>query len=413
MVYSTTIRTFSDLRGEMKFVDFISPTTGIHIEQFISTNKKNVFRGIHMSPYGKFITCIQGVIIDYCIDITTTPITVTENRLNENDRVYIPPHHGHAFIALEDNTKVLYQLEGNFSPELDKNINYADPYINLQLPNDIIMSQKDKEAPFLKPIDYLVIGATGFLGQETIKVLKNKNWIALSDRLEETEKIKNKLELYKPKYVVCCAGISGKPTISWCETNKQITTYTNLTLQLSLAHLCYSLNIHLTIYGSGLIYDQPGFFSEITPSIAESHYSSTRILLEQALQPYMSHVLYLRIIFPISADKNPKCFLSKMKERLHTIHNKSISLTVIPSLFPLIPTIIEKKTVGIFNFVNSGAISLEDLVRHYVLKHSKDEQLTVLNQPHTSFILDTHKLQTIVEIEDVKTALDQYTIDTI
>lgn len=407
-----SIRTFSDSRGEMKFIDFVSSITGIHVEQFISTNKKNVFRGIHISPYGKFITCLQGAIIDYCIDIVSTPIVVSKIELKENDRIYIPAGQGHAFIVLEDDTKILYQLEGRFDPLLERNVNCHDPFINLQLPSDIIVSQKDRDAPFLKPIDYLIIGSTGFLGKATVKSLVNKNWIALNLRLEETEKIKNKLELYKPKYVICCAGISGKPTISWCDTNQEITTYTNLTLQLSLAHLCYSLNIHLTIYGSGLVYDESGTFTELSPCSSESHYSFTRILLEAALVPYLSHVLYLRIIYPISADQNPKCFLSKMKERIQTVHNKSISITVIPSLFPLIPIIIEKGTVGIFNFVNTGSICLEELVRYYILKPNINTQITVLDLPHTSLILDSHKLQSIVDVEDVKTALNRY-VDTI
>ena len=51
------LKIFNDKRGTMKFINYNLPST--IKQQFTSNNKKNVLRGIHCSPYGKFITCLK------------------------------------------------------------------------------------------------------------------------------------------------------------------------------------------------------------------------------------------------------------------------------------------------------------------------------------------------------------------
>ena len=83
---------------------------------------------------------------------------------------------------------------------------------------------------------------------------QNKNYIVLNTRLENYEEIEHKLNIYKPKFLICAAGISGKPTIEWCENNKDETFKTNVIDTLKLCEITKKLNIHLTLFGSGSIY---------------------------------------------------------------------------------------------------------------------------------------------------------------
>ena len=144
------IQVFTDTRGQLKFID--SKET----QQFLSFNNKNVFRGIHCSPYEKCITCIRGMATDFVIDLKSVPPKVNIIELKENDKIYVPPNHGHAFLAHQDDTILLYQLEGRYDPKLEKNYHYLDPWINLSfsvdlnenIPRDCIVSQK---ALFYKP----------------------------------------------------------------------------------------------------------------------------------------------------------------------------------------------------------------------------------------------------------------------
>ncbi|NBQ17530.1 NAD-dependent epimerase/dehydratase family protein, partial [bacterium] len=119
-----------------------------------------------------------------------------------------------------------------------------------------IVSEKDNNSNFSKKIDYILFGSTGFLGSEFEKILKkeNKNYIIINTRLENYNEIKYKLQLYKPKYLICAAGISGRPTIAWCDNNKEETFKTNVIDILNLCEITKELDIKLVIFGSGSIY---------------------------------------------------------------------------------------------------------------------------------------------------------------
>lgn len=376
-------------------------------EQFVSCSKKNVIRGIHKSPYGKKITILSGRAIDYIINFSTDPIEVHKNIMDVNglNNLYIPPNFGHFWISMEDNTLMLYQLEGKYNPLIDQNINYLDPYVNLDFDKSInyIISDKDISASFIKPIDYIVLGSTGFLGSETIKYLKdqNKNFISLSTRLENSDQLRNQFILYKPKYVICAAGISGRPTIAWCEDNEKETYNINYLYMLNLAKICDDLKIHLTIYGSSIVYKDGIHNEEDEPDNDKYVYTRFRILLEKSLKIY-KNILYLRIQYPVSFNGHPKCFMSKTLTRLNNINDQEINITLIPQLFPYISKLVENGHIGILNFVSPGTISIIKLLENYKMFRNNSIEYNVVKFPQTSGILDTTKLCNIFkELDDV------------
>ena len=384
-----SIQNFVDVRGELKFI----PNNSNIKQQFLSINHKNVIRGIHCSPYGKIITCIKGKCVDYIINLQD--LTHKKYILIENSKVYVPPNFGHMFVTLEEDTQILYQLEGIYDPVKEININYRDPFLNLDIPWDVdyILSEKDMNNEFVKNLDYIILGGNGFLGSYTCKVMDslNKNYIRLNTRLENIELLSNQLSVLKPKYVICAAGISGKPTVQWCENNKEETFLVNYTLQLALASMCKNLDIHLTIYGSGLIYNNEGLYNEKDkPNKDDLYYSRVRIMLENELEArnMFTNVLYLRILYPISGDGHEKCFLSKVKTRLNTVHDVKINSTILPNLIPNMFLLLEKKTTGILNFVNPGLISIPDLIT----STNTDLEFKILQKPYNNPELDIKKL---------------------
>lgn len=389
-------KTFNDNRGKLQFI----PMPLEHIkQQLVSTSKKNVVRGIHVSPYAKHIICLKGSFIDYVINFETLTYKkyyISSDNLN---KVYVPANHGHMFISLEDDSTILYQIEGIYNPVNEKNYNYLCPYLNLDIPfeNEYILSEQDIKADFYKPVDYILLGSSGFLGSKIEEELKkqNKNYININTRLDNIELLKKQFEFYKPKYVICAAGISGKNSSDWCDNNKIETINTNLTYQLTLANLCKKLNIHLTILMTGNIYsyNKEKLFNENDePNNISNYYYNCRILLEKCLSCY-DNILLLRISYPMCFDNNPKCFLSKLKSRLDNIDNIKINSTIIPELFKYIPLLIEKNTTGPLNFVNKGSIYLHEILTLINIDNYKK----TYDDSRQFGLLDTSKLEELIE----------------
>ena len=122
--------------------------------------KKGTIRGIHFQSYpfqqAKLVSCIGGEILDYAIDLRETSDTYLKwysiNLNSSNQKLLlIPRGFGHAFVTLVDNTRVLYKVDNPYSKTHERIINYLDNQIKLDIPflKDIIISEKDKNAPFL------------------------------------------------------------------------------------------------------------------------------------------------------------------------------------------------------------------------------------------------------------------------
>jgi nucleoside-diphosphate-sugar epimerase len=237
----------------------------------------------------------------------------------------------------------------------------------------------------------------------------------------------------RAKYVVCAAGISGKPTIQWSEDHEPETFETNLLDVCNLIRLCRDRGRHLTYLGSGLVYSsasadklasdskRAGTVAATTAAAAASSttvcsdvapmaprtereqpdlvakvYCRYRVMLEDIIRRvYPTDLLYLRLIYPCTFDGHPKCFFQKMLGRTSNVNNVAVSLTVVPDLFPLLPTLIEeKRATGILNFVSPGAIELPALLATAGVRHSV---APTPSTPLASEVLCTHKLCELVD----------------
>jgi len=143
----------SELRKHIDF-DFTP------VQANISHSKKGVVRGIHYSiaPAGqaKLVTVMHGAIDDYVIDINPTSehfgkwIRV---RLTSQDgnAVLLPPHAGHAFQSITDNTIVCYLVTAGFDPSVEYAIRPTCPDLGISWSDQhtLLLSEKDLNAPTL------------------------------------------------------------------------------------------------------------------------------------------------------------------------------------------------------------------------------------------------------------------------
>ena len=372
---------FIDKRGKLLFTIKNNNNNNDYTNDFkftectVSINNKNVFRGIHVNQFDKLVTCVSGKILDIIINFNETdddyliPKYFLLDPTTDVFQILVKKNYGHSFLSLEDNSILVYHFNGNFKDEETKHIHYLDPFINIKLPvdsNDLILSDKDNIKNFVKNIDYAIFGSTGFLGSNILEKLKlqNKNFIICTLRLQNIIEISTFLDIYKPKYVINCAGLTGVPNIFWCDENKIETIESNVTHQLTLAKLCFDKGIHLTCFGSGGIFESDRFYSENEEgNYKKNFYSESRIYLENLIKNY-TNVLYLRINYPISSNKSNKNLLTKLLT-YKNIESIELSITCIDDLFIILFDMIENNENGVCNFVNPGSIKLFEILEIY------------------------------------------------
>ena len=129
-----------------------------------SQSGKCVLRGLHyqMPPkvQGKLVRVIQGKIFDVAVDLRESSpsfgqwascILSAENKI----QMWIPEGFAHGFLALSDDTEVLYKTTNPYSPEYQRELLWNDPFLNIKWPlSDILLSEKDSNAKRFEEISY-------------------------------------------------------------------------------------------------------------------------------------------------------------------------------------------------------------------------------------------------------------------
>lgn len=121
---------------------------------------RGVLRGIHYTstPPGraKYVYCPHGRVTDFLIDLRVGSPTFgrwAETELSGDTcrAVYIPLGVGHAFLAQEDASIVVYVMSAGYAPEHECTVSPVDPAIGLPIPRDpaIRLSERDRTAPTL------------------------------------------------------------------------------------------------------------------------------------------------------------------------------------------------------------------------------------------------------------------------
>lgn len=123
-----------------------------------------VIRGLHfqLEPKAqtKLVRCIRGVIYDVVVDLRKGSPTYKKWAafiLSEYNRrqILIPKGFAHGFLTLSPNVEILYKVDEFYSPEYERTIIWNDPEINIDWPvKNPILSDKDKNAPFLREIEH-------------------------------------------------------------------------------------------------------------------------------------------------------------------------------------------------------------------------------------------------------------------
>jgi dTDP-4-dehydrorhamnose 3,5-epimerase len=161
-----TPRQFSDERGlffewfqDSAFIEATGHSFNL-AQANCSVSQKGTLRGIHFADVppgqGKYVTCLTGSALDVLVDLRKESPTFGQWRSVQLDTVErkvvsIPNGVGHAFMALEDNTTIVYLCDQRYNPVNEHEINPLDPEIGIEWPVGIepLLSEKDSSAPNL------------------------------------------------------------------------------------------------------------------------------------------------------------------------------------------------------------------------------------------------------------------------
>jgi dTDP-4-dehydrorhamnose 3,5-epimerase len=160
-------RSFRDERGffleSYKESDFRS--FGIR-ERFIQDNqsrsKNGALRGLHYqegaAAQAKLIRVVRGRVWNVAVDLKSRlpgPARWYALELSERNGLilYLPPCFANGFLALEDDTELLYKCSAEYRPEAERGIRWDDPDLAIAWPRTpTFVSSKDAALPFLKDI---------------------------------------------------------------------------------------------------------------------------------------------------------------------------------------------------------------------------------------------------------------------
>jgi len=170
-VYLITPQRFGDVRGF--FSESWSRSTlaehGIDLD-FVQDNHSlshevGTVRGLHFQspPHAqdKLVRCGRGRLFDVAVDIRKGSPTFgewigVELSFENGKQLLIPAGFLHGFVTLEPDTEIIYKCTDYYAPECDGAIRFDDPDIGVDwgiFPDQVILSDKDANAPFLKNFD--------------------------------------------------------------------------------------------------------------------------------------------------------------------------------------------------------------------------------------------------------------------
>jgi dTDP-4-dehydrorhamnose 3,5-epimerase len=108
-----------------------------------SVSSAGVLRGLHFAQVppsqAKYVTCVSGSVFDVVYDIRVGSPTFSQwdsVLLDDTDRrtIYISEGLAHGFLALQDNSTVMYLCSAEYNPQREHTICPTDPALGIEWP---------------------------------------------------------------------------------------------------------------------------------------------------------------------------------------------------------------------------------------------------------------------------------------
>jgi dTDP-4-dehydrorhamnose reductase len=282
----------------------------------------------------------------------------------------------------------------------------------------------------------LVYGSRGWIGTMFLKELNDKNidYIVGEKRAENIDELENEIINSKATNIISFIGrthgdIGEKKytTIDYLEQDGKLkeNVRDNLYSPLTIALIAKKHDVHYAYLGTGCIFEfdekhpfgkeENGFTEESTPNFFGSGYSTVKGYTDRLMHLF-DNVLNMRIRMPITGEMNPRNFITKIVtyEKICSIPN---SMTVLPTMFPIMIDMLKNKITGTINLTNPGLISHNDILEMYKeivdpsfkwKNFTVEEQNAILASGRSNNYLDTSRLEELYpDILNIKDGIKQ------
>lgn len=159
---------FEDDRGYFfekfneKVFEELTGMNGHFVQDNVSKSSYGVLRGLHLQKgnhaQAKLVSCLEGKVWDVAVDLREDSPTfgkwfgielTGENKI----QLYIPRGFGHGFSVLSEKAIFAYKCDNFYDKDSEGSVRYNDNDLKIDWKineNDIILSEKDQNAPLLK-----------------------------------------------------------------------------------------------------------------------------------------------------------------------------------------------------------------------------------------------------------------------
>ncbi|AQX12451.1 dTDP-4-dehydrorhamnose 3,5-epimerase [Elizabethkingia meningoseptica] len=163
---------FEDERGyfyekynEKKFEE-LTGLNGHFVQDNISKSSFGVLRGLHLQKgdyaQAKLVSCLEGKVWDIAVDLRKDSPSFGQwygMELSADNKLqfYVPRGFAHGFVVLSETAIFSYKCDNLYNKESEGSVKYNDPDLNIDWKiseADMILSEKDKNAPLFKDKNY-------------------------------------------------------------------------------------------------------------------------------------------------------------------------------------------------------------------------------------------------------------------
>jgi dTDP-4-dehydrorhamnose reductase len=264
----------------------------------------------------------------------------------------------------------------------------------------------------------ILLGANGYVGKAMVSVFRHNqiSYTSLS-RLDldyyNAERLRRYLGSNQSKFLINCAGFTGKPNVDACELAKYECLQGNAVLPGIIREVCEDLKIPWGHVSSGCIYsgrrpDGKGWTEEDEPNFSFrsppcSFYSGTKALGEEILEGAENCFVW-RLRIPFNHEPSPRNYLQKLLNYENLLEAENSVSHLEEFCQKCIECFTKDIEPGIYNMTNPGLITTSQVTEWMIKEGLTDRQFTFFateeefmdkaaKTPRSNCVLDTSKAE--------------------